>query len=474
MFHRFASACAAAFLIIMLPNFPAAQNWMIRGREAPTEIVSRSPAPGEDDVSVTREAIIEFSDPIDPSTVSERSVAARFSGEEIAARRYVAKDQRTVTLFWDEQLPASAEIQILVDGGALLNTQGEPVDVTGDGSPGGEEAYTFQTLSLSQVPGTVVTGRVFASELKTVDMGTSQTTVNRPLAGVEIFVQGAPGINTVTDSSGNFRLENAPAGEFFVYIDGRAVGETNAGDPTSYPDGPYYPFVGKKWRSIPGSEFNIGDFYLPLVEQGALQEVSETEETKIEFVDSVVENFPEFEGTELTVPPDSLFSDNGLRGGMAGISPVPPDRIPGQLPPGLDFPLVITVQTDGASNFDEPAPVCFPNLPNPQTGEKLEPGDKTALWSFNHDIGEFEVIGSATISEDGELACTDPGVGIPAPGWHGVNPGSQMEGGGAGSPTEPECPFDDPSLCLDDDDDDDDDDEEEDDCKEEAALFASA
>ena len=75
----------------------------------------------------------------------------------------------------------------------------------------------------------------------------------------------------------------------------------------------------------------------------------------------------------------------------------------------------------GPSNFDVPVPACFPNLPNPVSGETLGLGAKTALWSFNHDTGMFEVVGPATIVEDGAgmtLACTDPGVGIRAPGWH--------------------------------------------------------
>ena len=104
---------------------------------------------------------------------------------------------------------------------------------------------------------------------------------------------------------------------------------------------------------------------------------------------------------------------------MVGIAPVDPDRLPGELPEGLQFPIVITVQTDGATNFDKPVPVCFPNLPDPVTGEVLQPGDKSALFSFNHDTGEFELVGPMTVSNDGTQVCTDPGVGIIAPGWHG-------------------------------------------------------
>ncbi len=106
------------------------------------------------------------------------------------------------------------------------------------------------------------------------------------------------------------------------------------------------------------------------------------------------------------------------------MAPVPPDRLPEPLPPGLNLPLVITIQTDGSANFDRPVPVKFPNLPDPVTGVKLPPGAKTALWSFNHDTGRWEIQGSATISADGQLAVTDPGVGVRQPGWHGVAPGT--------------------------------------------------
>ena len=54
---------------------------------------------------------------------------------------------------------------------------------------------------------------------------------------------------------------------------------------------------------------------------------------------------------------------------------------------------------------------------------RSSPGEKTALWSFNHDTGRFGVVGPMTANADASLVCTDPGVGVPAPGWHGWNPG---------------------------------------------------
>src|SRR5213075_691535 len=104
----------------------------------------------------------------------------------------------------------------------------------------------------------------------------------------------------------------------------------------------------------------IGNIYLPLIPPETLQPVSQSTDTTIHLPSDVIQQHPEFADVMITVPADSLFSDNGTRGGMVGIAPVAPDRLPGPLPPGLELPIVITVQTDGASNFDKPVPVCFP------------------------------------------------------------------------------------------------------------------
>ncbi|NKB23869.1 MAG: hypothetical protein GKR87_05725 [Kiritimatiellae bacterium] len=152
--------------------------------------------------------------------------------------------------------------------------------------------------------------------------------------------------------------------------------------------------MGKTLTSIATQDVNVGNFYLPLVQTGTLQQVSQSNKTIVSFPDAVIANNPAFAGVQITVPPGSLQYDDGTFGNQVGIAPVPLDRIPGQLPDGLDFPLVITVQTNRAANFDEPVPVCFPNLPEPGTTNPLPPGAKTTLWSFNHDAGRWEVVGS--------------------------------------------------------------------------------
>ena len=399
----------------------------------PTTIVRASPANGEAGVAVTRETVVGLSVPIDPATVAA-GIQATFAGEVLPARYHISGDAKTVTLFYESPLPSSARVRVIIDGSQLIDAFDREVDADADGAPGGVATIEFDTLTLTTLAGTSVVGRVFASEPG--EMGGAAVDV--PLGGVTITVDGLEDTHSaLTDANGNFRLEDAPAGRFFVHIDG---GTADA----AVPDGAYYPNVGKAWTSIPGAETNVGDVFLPLIPADTLQNVSEDVDTVVALPADVLAEFPAFEGVEIVVPAGSLFADDGTRGGQVGIAPVAADRLPGRLPPGLTFGIVITVQTDGPTNFDQPVPACFPNLPNPDTGETLPPGAASALWSFNHDTGEFEVVGPATVSDDGTLVCTDPGVGILAPGWHGTNPNTPGEGPDQPDPPEdpedPECP----------------------------------
>jgi uncharacterized repeat protein (TIGR01451 family) len=398
------------------------------GLSQPITTLSSSPASGEVDVALVRETIFRLSSALSPSAVVDSSkLYAEFGGRRLSTRIHVAPDRRTVTLFYLEPLPASARVRVTFVGDGLPNQFGNDVDADGNTAPGGVATIDFDTLSMTTVPGTRVCGRVFASELAPGDSGTS---VNVPLEGVTIHVEGSDTLKTTTDALGNFCLDPAPVGKFFVLVDGRTA-------VNGVPPGTYYPAVGKPWESIAGQEVNVGNAFLPLVPVGTLKPVSRTEETELTFAPSVLAQFPEFEGTMVMVPADSLYADDGTRGGMVGIAPVPPDRLPGQLPPGLEFPLVITVQTDGATNFDRPVPACFPNLPDPVTGGPLAPGEKNGLFSFNHDIGVWEHQGPMTVTPDGRLICTDPGVGIVAPGWHGSGP---PPSGPPPPPPPPPCP----------------------------------
>jgi len=288
----------------------------------PLTTFASSPHDQEEGVAVTRETIVEFSRPLQDSVdLGQETVRASFSGRDLPARLHLSRDRKRITLFYLDPLPASARIRVRVDGDLLTDDNGRALDSDGDGIPGGTRTIEFKTLDLASLPGTAVVGRVFASELADTESG--ETSVNVPLENVTITVDAKDKeMKAVTDANGNFRLYPAPAGRFFVHIDGRTAANSTSGDA-------YYPFVGKAWKSIPGEESDVGDIYLPLVANGTLQNIQPDDSTSISFPDSVLQEHPELNGVSINVPPNALLNDDGTRGGKVGIAPVPPDRLPG-------------------------------------------------------------------------------------------------------------------------------------------------
>ena len=77
---------------------------------------------------------------------------------------------------------------------------------------------------------------------------------------------------------------------------------------------------------------------------------------------------------------------------------------------------IVTIQPPGV-HFDPPAAISFPNV------DGLGAGEVTELYSFDHDLGQFVAIGTASVIADGTVLSSDPGVGIIKGGWHcGGNP----------------------------------------------------
>ncbi|MCC6234013.1 MAG: carboxypeptidase regulatory-like domain-containing protein, partial [Verrucomicrobiales bacterium] len=384
-------------------------------------LLDSSPSDGERGVAVTRETIFHLSGALASEViVGPGDLIAEFGGRRLLTRADLSADRRKLTLFYLENLPAGARIQVTLDGARLEDALGQALDADGDGHPGGRRVLRFDTFGATPLPKTGVEGWVYASER-------NPDGSNRPLRNVTVTVDGAEEtLRTTTDASGHFHLMPSPAGRFFVHVDGRTA------DGSQWPGGAYYPFVGKAWEAAAGKTNNLaggtGQIFLPYVQEDALRPVSSTEPTRITPSPSALAARPELAGLEITLPANALFSDNGARGGRVGMAAVPPDRLPEPLPPGLNLPLAITIQTDGGQNFDVPVPVRFPNLPDPVTGLKLPPGAKTVLWSFNHDTGRWEPQGTMTISADGAFAEPDPGVGVRQPGWAGTGPGTPVFG----------------------------------------------
>ncbi len=404
----------------------------------PAAIAETSPLGGEEMVNLTRETIVRFDEAIDPTTITEENVYLIAQGERVPGRLQVSSTERFVTLFYDNALPASTEVRLVVDGDSISGQDGHLLDADGDGVPGGVLTADFRTLPLTRIPGTNVFGYVFDS------VNVDAEGNNIPIVGATIRVDAFPEANVVTDENGFFLLQNMPAPEFFVHIDGSTA--INA------PAGTVYPNVGKPFHSVPGQEIQIEknlqpfDIFLPPIAQGDIQLLSPTEATQVGFgpggVAELQEMFPAidpamWEVMQVTFEAGSAIDDQGNPATQAAIIPVPPNRLPAPLPPGVVPQLVLSIQAEGATNFDVPAQVTFPNV------DGLNPGDSSLIWSFDHDAGNWKVIGAGTVTSDGMAIVSDPGVGILAPGWYLTQPGIQLGGsvggnaGGGGNEGDP-------------------------------------
>ena len=374
-----------------------------------------APSNGEEMVGITRLTVVRFDEPIDPDTVTTDSFYLIANGLKISGSVSVSSTEKFATFRYVSPLPASTEVRIIVEGDKIFGRSGLCLDADGNGIPGGTGTADFRTVPNIRIPGTDVFGRVIASEQDSEGNDV-------PLEGVTLRVEGFQDFFAVTDANGDFTLEDVPAPIFFVLIDGSTT-TFIGGEPV--PENGYFPTLGKPFHSVPGQAVALEmegepfDIHLPFILNSAIHEITPGEAMTVSLPVEQTEGNPDLALVSLTIPADSLINFDGTPGTQVGVFQVASDRLPAPLPGGLTHTFDVTVQAD-AGNFNEPAPITFPNT------DGLAPGEKSFLMSFDHFKGEWIIVGTMTVSEDGLTVTSDPGVGVRAPGWHGVQSGSDV------------------------------------------------
>lgn len=203
-----------------------------------------------------------------------------------------------------------------------------------------------------------------------------------------------------TNAQGQFVIQPAPVGVFKLMADGGTA--QRPGD---------WPTLEYDMVTVPGQNNTVGlPIYLPELLTGNRLCVSPTTGGTL--------TIPQAPGFSLTVAPGSAIFPGGSRTGCLSVTPVNMDKVPMVPGFGQQPRFVVTIQPVGTI-FSIPAAITIPNV------DGLGPRAVTEMYSFDHDLASFVAIGTATVSEDGSVISSDPGVGVLKAGWHcGGNPNS--------------------------------------------------
>src|SRR5262249_50250561 len=120
---------------------------------------------------------------------------------------------------------------------------------------------------------------------------------------------------------------------------------------------------------------------------------------------------PDAPGFSLTFGPGQVTFPGGSKEGCVSVTVVHGDKVPMVPGFGQQPRFIVTIQPAGAV-FNPPAAITLPNV------DGLRPRAVTEMYSFDHDIGSFVAIGTGTVSDDGQVIRSNPGVGVLKAGWH--------------------------------------------------------
>jgi hypothetical protein len=202
-----------------------------------------------------------------------------------------------------------------------------------------------------------------------------------------------------TDSQGQFTMTQAPVGVFKLMADGT----------TAQIPGEQFPTLEFDVTTVAGRNTTVG---MPMY----LKALDTVNQLCVTATTGGTLTLPASPGFSLTIAPGSATFPGGSRSGCITATPVNMDKVPMAPGFGQQPRFILTIQPVGTT-FNPPAAITIPNV------DGLAPREVTELYSYDHDLAAFVAIGTGTVSADGSVISSDPGVGVLKAGWHcGGNP----------------------------------------------------
>ncbi len=308
----------------------------------------------------------------------------------------VLDGQSSVTVTSD----SDGRVQTLLTLGPSQGVNNNVVEATFPGNTGFPVAFSATARDSGAASDTAISGVVLDNS-------------SHPIPGVTMRLfqlhQGPSGnlpqqVGTpvLTNPQGQFMIKPAPVGVFKLMADGGTVQQEG-----TYP----WPTLEYDIVTVSGQNNTVGSpIYLPRLNLTNRVCVSETTGGTL--------TLPQAPGFSLTIAPGSATFPGGSRSGCVSVTPVNMDKVPMAPGFGQQPRFIVTIQPVGTT-FNPPAAITIPNV------DGLAPRAVTEMYSYDHDLASFVSIGTATVSADGSVIKSDPGVGVLKAGWHcGGNPNS--------------------------------------------------
>lgn len=301
--------------------------------------------------------------------------------------------QSTITTTSD----SDGRVEAILTLGPQSGISNNVVSVTFNGNAGLPASFTATSYVPGPAANTAISGTVLDNSNQPIPGVTMRLyQVNNGGTGIPQEVVGA----VQTNGAGYFMIQPSPVGLYKLMADGRTA---TAGGP--------FPTLEYDVVTVSGQNITVGQ---PIY----LQQLHPQNELCVSPTVGGTLTIPEAPGFALKVAANTAVFPGGSRTGCISVTPVNMDKVPMVPGFGQQPRFIVTIQPVGTM-FTTPAQLTIPNV------DGLAPRAVTEMYSYDHDLASFVAIGTGTVSADGSVISSDPGVGVLKAGWHcGGDPNS--------------------------------------------------